>query len=261
MMRCVSRSRVGSMSGGGLRPPPRIERPAPVPGVPAAADIPPCIPPLLITLMIAHPAGMPFSAPAAERRGRPPRPPAPCRRPPGPRRRAAAHRGPGAAGALPSTTMNDDWRVRVDLHDDGFAHRLGESLQAEELESDLRRSFADRVVISTDGHEMFLYAADRPQAEAAQRVVERVGADHGWTLETELRRWHPIAEIWEDPDNPEPTTAGQERTEEQIRSAGERRESAEEGYPAIEVRVTCASRSEASALSERLDEEGIANVH
>ena len=157
--------------------------------------------------------------------------------------------------------MNDDWRVRVDLHDDGFAHRLGESLQAEELESDLRRSFADRVVISVDGHEIFLYAADRAQAEAAQQVVERVADDHGWTLETELRRWHPVAEIWEDPDNPEPTTPGQERTEDQIRNAGERRESAEEGYPALEVRVTCASRHEAGALSERLDHEGIANVH
>jgi hypothetical protein len=157
--------------------------------------------------------------------------------------------------------MNDDWRVRVELHDNGFAHRLGQSLQAEELQSDLRRSFADRVVISVDGAEMFLYAADRPQAEAAQQVVQRIASEHGWTLETELRHWHPVAELWEDPDNPEPTTASQERTEAQIRNAGERRESAEEGYPAIEVRVTCRSRHEAVELSERLDREGIANVH
>jgi hypothetical protein len=157
--------------------------------------------------------------------------------------------------------MNDDWRVRIDLHDHGFAHRLGESLQAEELESDLRRSFADRVVISVDGSEMFLYAADRTQAEAAQQVVGRISAEHGWKLDTELRRWHSVAEIWEDPENPEPTTESQERTEEQIRIAGERRDSAEEGYPEFEVRVTCDSRHDAVALSERLDGEGIANVH
>ena len=157
--------------------------------------------------------------------------------------------------------MNDDWRVRIDLHDDGFAHRLGESLQAEELESDLRRSFADRVVISVDGSEMFLYAADRAQAEAAQQLVGRISAEHGWKLDTELRRWHPVAEIWEDPENPEPTTESQEHTEEQIRIAGERRDSAEEGYPEFEVRVTCDSRREAVTLSERLDGEGIANVH
>ncbi|MGH2908595.1 MAG: hypothetical protein ACRDK8_04785 [Solirubrobacteraceae bacterium] len=157
--------------------------------------------------------------------------------------------------------MNDDWRVRVDLHDDGFAHLLGRSLQAEELQSDLRRSFADRVVISVDGGEMFLYAADRAQAEAAQQVVLRIASEHGWTLETGLRRWHPVAEVWEDPDNPEPVTAGQTRAEDQIRNAGERRASVAEGYPAIEVRVTCGSRHEAVELSQRLDREGIANVH
>ena len=47
--------------------------------------------------------------------------------------------------------MNDDWRLHIDLHDDGIAHRLGESLQAEELEHDLERSFADKVVVSVDG--------------------------------------------------------------------------------------------------------------
>jgi hypothetical protein len=156
---------------------------------------------------------------------------------------------------------NDDWRVRVDLHDHGFAHRLGESLEAEELENDLRRSFADRVVISVDGDELFLYAADREQAQAAQRLVQRIASEHGWQLDTELRRWHPIAEIWEDPDSPEPASAQQVRTEDEIRHAGERRESAAEGYPDIEVRVTCESRREAAGLSERLQGEGIANIH
>ena len=71
----------------------------------------------------------------------------------------------------------------------------------------------------------------------------------------------PVAEIWEDPDNPEPRNADEQRTEDEIRNAGERRDSAEDGYPAIEVRVTCGSRHEAVELSERLDQEGIANVH
>jgi hypothetical protein len=159
--------------------------------------------------------------------------------------------------------MNDDWRVRVDLHDHGFAHRLGETLEAEELEHDLKASFADRVIVSLDtsDEELFLYAADRAQAEAAQRLVQRVGSEHGWTLETELRRWHPTAEIWEDPDNPQPASAEQVKTEDEIRIAGERRESAEQGYPAMEVRVTCASRHDAVELSRRLEGEGIVNIH
>jgi hypothetical protein len=159
--------------------------------------------------------------------------------------------------------MNDDWRVRVDLHDHGFAHHLGETLEAEELEHDLKASFSDRVIVSLDSsdEELFLYAADRAQAEAAQRLVQRVASEHGWTLETELRRWHPTAEIWEDPDNPQPASAEQVETEDEIRIAGERRESAEQGYPAMEVRVTCASRRDAVELSRRLEDEGIVNIH
>jgi hypothetical protein len=157
--------------------------------------------------------------------------------------------------------MNDDWRVRVDLQDDGFARRLGQTLQAEGLESDLRRSYADRVVVSVDGVEVFLYAPDRSQAEAAQRLVERVASEHGWSLSAELRHWHPEAEIWEDPDNPEPVTDAQHTAEDEIRNAGERRDSADQGYPDCEVRVTCASRHEAGELSDRLQAEGIVNVH
>ncbi len=157
--------------------------------------------------------------------------------------------------------MNDDWRVRIDLHDEGFAHKLGETLQAEELEHDLRRSFADRVVVSVSGSELFLYAADREQAQAAQRLVQRIADEHGWSLDAELRRWHPEAEIWEDPANPEPGDARQRHTEDEIRNAGERRESAEQGYPEMEVRVICSSRHEATELSERLEGEGLTNVH
>ncbi len=73
--------------------------------------------------------------------------------------------------------MNDDWRLHIDLHDEGFAHRLGERLQAEELEHDLERSFADKVVVSVDGHDVFCYAGTRAQAEAAQRLIEKLIAD------------------------------------------------------------------------------------
>jgi hypothetical protein len=178
-----------------------------------------------------------------------------------------AHVRTPLTGTARSTTlrdaMNDDWRVTVTLEVKGFAHRLGETLETEELEHDLKASFHDRVIVSAGGgdEELFLYAADRAQAEAAERLVQRVAAEHGWALATELRRWHPTAEIWEDPDNPEPADAEQIATEDAIRNAGERRESAEQGYPELEVRVTSATRREAVELSHRLEDEGIANVH
>ena len=34
--------------------------------------------------------------------------------------------------------MNDDWRVRIDVQDDGLARTLTEQLDADELEHDLR---------------------------------------------------------------------------------------------------------------------------
>lgn len=157
--------------------------------------------------------------------------------------------------------MNDDWRVRVELHDDGFAHRLGETLAAEELEHDLERSFNDRVVVSREGRQLFLYAADREQAERAQRLVVRVATERDWQVESELRHWHPVSEVWEDPDNPEADDARRRAAEGEIRNAGERRDSAEQGYPDMEVRVTCDSRREAGALSQRLRDEGIVNIH
>jgi hypothetical protein len=157
--------------------------------------------------------------------------------------------------------VNDDWRVRVELHGDGFGHRLGEFLESEELEHDLQRSFQDRIVVSGEAGEVFLYAADRAQAEGAQQLVERVATEHEWQIETELRHWHPVAEIWEDPDSPEPADARQQQTETEIRDAGERRESAEEGFPEMEVRVSCGSRHAAAELSGRLRAEGIVNIH
>ena len=42
--------------------------------------------------------------------------------------------------------MNDDWRLRIDLHDEGRAHVLSGRLEALALEHDLRASFGDRIV-------------------------------------------------------------------------------------------------------------------
>ena len=101
--------------------------------------------------------------------------------------------------------MNDDWRLHIDLHDEGIAHRLGESLQAEELEHDLKRSFADKVVVSVDGNDVFCYTGSREQAEAVQRLIDKLIADHHWEADVELTHWHPTAERWEPAGEPEPT--------------------------------------------------------
>jgi hypothetical protein len=157
--------------------------------------------------------------------------------------------------------MNDDWRLRIDLHDQGFAHRLGELLEAEELEHDLKRSFHDRVVVSVDGPEVFCYTGTRDQAEAAEKLIGRLAQEQGWTVRAQLRHWHPTAERWEDPDAPLPTEGAGAAEERADRSAQERAESAEQGYPEFEVRIRCDGRSQAGELSDRLSHQDIPNLH
>ncbi|MGI8507467.1 MAG: hypothetical protein ACR2MK_11830 [Solirubrobacteraceae bacterium] len=157
--------------------------------------------------------------------------------------------------------MNDDWRLRIDLHDDGLARRLGELLESEELEHDLDRGFDDRVVVSVDGPEVFCYAGTRGQAQSAEEVVRRLAGEQGWKLEPQLSHWHPTAEQWEDPDAPLPNSEAETEHEREERVVQEREESAEQGYPEFEVRVRCSTRAQAGELSHRLEQEGIPNLH
>jgi hypothetical protein len=157
--------------------------------------------------------------------------------------------------------MNDDWRLRVILREQGFAHRLSELLTSEELEHDLESSFHDRVVVSIDGPELFCYTGTRGQAEAVERLIRELAAKHHWDLEVELGHWHPTAEEWQDPDAPLPADPARTDAERERRVAQERIDSADQGYPEFEVRIQCRSRQEAGELSHRLDGEGMPNLH
>ncbi|MFZ0041862.1 MAG: hypothetical protein WAK93_11185 [Solirubrobacteraceae bacterium] len=157
--------------------------------------------------------------------------------------------------------MNEDWRVKVQLHEHGFTHGLTERLEARNLEHGLEASFEDRIVVSIDGNEVFCYAGSRDQAQRAADLISELARKNDWSLDLELAHWHPVAEEWEDPDDPLPTTPTEAAGEDEERIEEEREESAEQGYPEYEVRVQCASRGEAGSLSKRLQDEGITNVH
>jgi hypothetical protein len=157
--------------------------------------------------------------------------------------------------------MNDDWRLRIDLHEHAFAHQLSEMLDAVEIEHQLERSFHDRVVVSVDDAEVFCYAGTRAQAEAAEQLIRQLVARHGWQADIELTHWHPVAEQWEPADEPLPDSEADTARERAERIAAERAESAQQGYPEFEVRIRCGSRAQAGELSDRLEHDGIPNVH
>ena len=157
--------------------------------------------------------------------------------------------------------MNDDWRLRIELDDEGLSHRLGERLEAGEIEHDLERAFHERVVVSINGPELFCYTGSREQAERAAELIRKIADGDNWAIDVQLSHWHPVAEEWQDPDAPEPTTAAASETEREERVADEREDSTDQGYPEMEVRVETGSRHEARELSHRLEGEGIPNIH
>lgn len=156
--------------------------------------------------------------------------------------------------------MSDDWRLRIDLHETGHAHALTERLQASELEHDLGAAFHDRVAVSSDGAEVFCYTGTRQQAEAAQRLVGSLAADHDWHVDVELARWHPVAEEWEDPDKPVPESDDARAAERVELMSRENREARERGSPEFEVRVQCSSQRDAAQFVETLREQGLPTV-
>ena len=108
---------------------------------------------------------------------------------------------------------------------------------------------------------MFLYAGTRQQAEKASDVVKAEARRHEWTVDIDFRRWHPIAEEWEDPDKPLPADNDTRYAERKVLMAHEREDAKEKGYPEFEVRVDLPSRHDAVHLSRQLDALGILAVH
>ncbi len=156
--------------------------------------------------------------------------------------------------------MADDWRLKIELTEHGRAHALTERLAAGKLGDDLEEVFGNRLVVSADPPNVFVYTGDREQAQAAEAKIRDVAAEHDWDIEIELRHWHPTAEEWEDPDKPLPATDAEQIAEHQELLASEREDSAARGYPDYEVRIECPSHHDTVKLDKHLHEEGFPTV-
>ena len=157
--------------------------------------------------------------------------------------------------------MSDDWRLKVALVDDGAAKGLTERLEAERLSDEFEASFGDRLIVSGDGPNVLVYAGEREQADRAAEKIRAIAAEHDWDVEFELKRWHPTAEEWEDPDKPLPETDAQRAEEHAQLVAREREETTERGYAEYEVKIHCSSHRDTVKLADRLRDEGLPTVH
>src|SRR3954467_7525615 len=114
--------------------------------------------------------------------------------------------GPGTTRAS-RTDMAEGWRIHVVLEDSGGRGPWSaDRLEARELADDIGVDLGDRVAVSRDDGELFLYADSEDAARAAERVVRADLDEHGWAAQVELARWHDDAEEWKPPDVPLPAT-------------------------------------------------------
>jgi hypothetical protein len=151
---------------------------------------------------------------------------------------------------------DDDWRVTVTFDDEAHVRHAIQSMRDHQVERDVRRRLGDRVAVSADGPNVFLYAGTEGAAREADRVVREILAQRQLTAAFKVDRWHPIEQEWEDAGAPLPQTAGQRQAEEERRVADETEESEETGQTGYEVLIEVSSLHEAVELAKRLQSEG-----
>ena len=92
--------------------------------------------------------------------------------------------------------MAEEWRVEVDLGEEGHGLSLTDRLRTLDLDDEARERLGDRVVVTRDGARMFLYARSEPEARAAEDVVRRLADEEGVGTATSVTRWDEEAEAW-----------------------------------------------------------------
>jgi hypothetical protein len=146
--------------------------------------------------------------------------------------------------------------VTVTLHDEADVERAVAALREHVVPGDVRRQLGNRVAVSEDGPNVFLYAGTEEAAREADGIAREVMADQQLSADFAVDRWHPIEEEWEEAGAPLPETAAQRQAEHERLVEEETRESVAAGEPEWEVRIETSSHRDAVKLAERLRAEG-----
>lgn len=140
--------------------------------------------------------------------------------------------------------MSDNWRIRIELPEEGNAGtlfgRLGLDLGSDEAKRLANELEGHRLAVSRDDEIVFVYTDSQAQGERARQIVEAELADEGIAAEIQVERWLPDEERW----SGEPPQETWE--EEELRR----------GYAPWEVRVELGSHAKAEELGDTLEQEG-----
>jgi hypothetical protein len=153
---------------------------------------------------------------------------------------------------------DEDWRVEVQLQDEGAAQQLHAAASVADLAAHARKTVGERAVISVDGPLIFAYATSRANAEAARAALSDLLAKEGLVATSvRLARWHDVAEEWEDPELPLPVGAAALAAERAELEQSELAEAAGDKYPEWEVRVSLPTHRQAIEFAEHLRDESL----
>jgi hypothetical protein len=143
----------------------------------------------------------------------------------------------------------DEWRVEIDLHDEGHGYTLGERLRSHDLDDEARERLGRQVVVTRDGPRVFLYTRTGEAALEAERVARELLETDQLSGSVAVTRWHPVEEEWKDASLPLPASAADEQAELARKEAGHQDE--------WEVHIELPGRDEAGSLARQLRAEGL----
>jgi hypothetical protein len=149
-----------------------------------------------------------------------------------------------------------DWRVSITFKNEAHVQRIAELLREHQVTDDTRRRLGNRIVVSEDRGELYLYAGSENAAREAERLVRDVLAQHQMDADVTVSRWHPGEERWEEAGAPLPETAEQRNAEHERLIAEETKDSLACGYCLWECRVDLPTHHEAVELAAHLRAEG-----
>jgi hypothetical protein len=148
--------------------------------------------------------------------------------------------------------MDEDWRVRLTLHD---WPRVKQKSSGPSLTADLTGRLGADVRVTSGGTAIFLYASTADAAADAARAAQDVLAGHMVSADVRLEHWNPGTEQWQDNAVMPWDAAAEQAALAEVRER-ERRWSARTGQALWEVRVELASPDEVAALARYLASQG-----
>jgi hypothetical protein len=94
--------------------------------------------------------------------------------------------------------MAEEWRVEVELREEGHGLTLGERLRSLDLDDEARQRLGGNVIVTRDGSHMFVYAGSEDAAREAGRVIEELARAEGLEADVAVTHWDAGDHAWED---------------------------------------------------------------